>query len=326
MNELIQHFPLQLEEALHIAKATSFSLKGKHYNAVLVSGLGGSGIGASILQDFVYDKINIPFVVNKTYHLPKFVDKHTLFIACSYSGNTEETLAAYEEARKRKATIVCVASGGELIERAKKHKQLFVQIPSGNPPRASLGYSLVQLIFILSKAGLIASQEKEIRSAIALLQKQTKSIQSAAHKLTQKLQGKYLAVYTTVGHEGLAVRFRQQLNENAKILAWHNVIPEMTHNEIVGWKHNNESVFVLHVYHPEDYTRNLDRLKFLKKVLAGYQANTADLVMKGGNYWEKVFYFIHFTDWVSVYLADLNQQDASEVRVIDGLKKTMSKK
>lgn len=326
MHDLIQNFPHQLEEALHIAKASGIQLKGKKFTDVVVSGLGGSGIGATILQDFVYDKLNIPFVVNKTYHIPKHVGKETLFIACSYSGNTEETLAAFREALKRKATVVCVASGGELLEAAKKHKVPFVQIPSGNPPRASIGYSLVQLIFILSKAALIPSQEKDLQGAITLLRKQSTRMQKAAQELAVKLQGKYVALYTTVGHEGLAVRFRQQLNENSKILAWHNVIPEMTHNEIVGWKQQNDAVYVLYIYHPDDYSRNLDRMKFLKKVIQGYKAHAADVVMKGANYWEKVFYFIHLTDWVSVHLAELNQQDAAEVRVIDGLKKTMSKK
>lgn len=327
MKELIEQFPQQLREALSIGRKSKLSLSKQMYSQVLVSGLGGSGIGASIVQEYVFDKLTIPFVVNKDYFIPKSVNATTLFIACSYSGNTEETLQAVESARKTKATIVCITSGGALAEFAIKYKLAIIQIPSGMPPRACLGYSLVQLLFILKYAGLLKSKfELEIESGIQRITSDSKNIQKKAFKLASELVNKQVAIYSIAGREGLAIRFRQQLNENSKILSWSNVIPEMTHNEIVGWRDAHPNLAVVFCYHADDFPKNIKRLQLLKKVVKQYNKEVSEIVIKGANYWEKAFYFIHFTDWVSVYLSDLNHHDPTEVKVIDFLKNEMSKK
>lgn len=326
MKDLIQKFPNQIEEALHIAKKSKFTFNAQKFNHILMSGLGGSGIGASIVQEYVADKVALPITVNKNYFIPKSVNDSTLFIACSYSGNTEETLAAAASALKQKATVVCITSGGALAEMAKKHKLNLVLIPGGMPPRACLGYSLVQLLQVLKSLGLLKAKfESEMQSAIALLRKDTKKIQAQALKLATALHGKHIALYGVAGREALLVRFRQQINENGKALAWHNVVPEMTHNEIVGWRNPLQDTAVVFISEKEDYARNLKRLAILKKVVKKYTSNIIDLPMKGDTYWERTFYFVHLTDWASVYLADLYKQDATEVKVIDHLKAEMSK-
>ena len=326
MKELIQQFPTQLEEALQIAKKSNFSFGSKKFDHIVMSGLGGSGIGASIVQEYVTDKVALPITVNKNYFIPKSVNESTLFIACSYSGNTEETIAATTAALKQKATVVCVTSGGALADMAKKHKLDFVMIPGGMPPRACLGYSLVQLLNILKKLGLLKSKfETEITSAIALVRKDTKKIQTQALKLATALHGKHIAMYGVAGREALLMRFRQQINENGKALAWHNVVPEMTHNEIVGWRTPHQDTAVVFISEKDDYERNAKRLAILKKVVKKYTSSVIDLSMKGENYWERTFFFVHLTDWASVYLADMYKQDATEVKVIDHLKAEMSK-
>lgn len=326
MKKLIENFPTQLEEALTISKKSKLSFEDTNFNQVLLSGLGGSGIGASIVQEYVYDKINLPVTVNKTYFIPKSVDSHTLFIACSYSGNTEETILATKEAIKRKAKVVCVTSGGELEQMAIKHKLNLIVIPSGMPPRACLGYSLVQLLFIFKKAGMLKSKyETEVSSAIELLKLERKKIQNQAMKLAKGLHGKHIAIYGVAGNEGLLVRFRQQVNENSKALCWHNVVPEMTHNEIVGWRAPHQDVAVVFCTEENTFERNTRRMGILKKVVKNYTTSLFDIVMKGNSHWERAFYFVHLTDWVSVYLADLYNQDATEVKVIDHLKSQMTK-
>jgi len=327
MKQLIENFPKQLEEAIRIGKSIRLPFSGKELQQVLVSGLGGSGIGASIVHEYIFDKLTIPFTVNKDYFIPKSVNKHTLFIACSYSGNTEETMQAVELAQKAGAHIVCITSGGALAEFARKHKRVLIEIPSGMPPRSCLGYSLVQLLFVLKKSGLLKTNvEAEIESGIQRIHSEKKSIQKLAKQTAEKLAGKIVAIYSIAGREGLAIRFRQQLNENSKILCWHNVIPEMTHNEIVGWRTPQDNIAVLFCYHADDFPKNIKRLQVLKKVVKKYNPHCHELVIKGDNFWEKAFYFIHLTDWVSVYLADINQQDSMEVKVIDILKKEMAKK
>lgn len=327
MHKLIELFPNQLREALSIGKSFNHKPNKASYQHILVSGLGGSGIGASIVQEFVADKLSIPFVVNKDYFIPKWTGANTLFIACSYSGNTEETLNAVELARKAKATIVCVTSGGALEQFAKKHKLPCILIPSGMPPRACLGYSMIQLLFILKVYGFIkGSFEKEIEKAAQTIEKKTKAIQKQARKIADGLFAKQIAIYTVAGMEGLAVRFSQQILENSKTLCWHNVIPEMTHNEIVGWRLERQDIVTVFCYAPDTYERNLRRLNFLKKVVKQRKADTLDIVLQGETHWERVFHFVHLTDWISVYLAECYTHDPVEVKVIDRLKAEMSKK
>jgi glucose/mannose-6-phosphate isomerase len=327
MNELIEQFPAQLQEAINIGKSAKYSIRKNTYTQVVVSGLGGSGIGGTIVQEFAADKIAIPFLVNKDYFIPKSVNKDTLFIACSYSGNTEETLQATELAMKQKASIVCVSSGGLLAKFADENGYPCIRIPEGRPPRACIGYAVVQLLFILKKAGLLQiNVETEINTAIKRLLKEGGIIQKKAETIASSLQQKSVAIYTVTGMEGMAIRFRQQLNENSKILCWHHVIPEMTHNEIVGWRTQHPELAVVFCYADDTFSKNLKRLKVLKKVVQPYVTDVIDIKVKGQSYWDKLFYFIHLTDWISVYLAELNQQDAVEVKVIDRLKREMAKK
>lgn len=327
MKQLIENFPVQLQEALQIGKQAKFTIPQKSFRQVLVSGLGGSGIGATIVQEYVSQQLKIPFLVNKDYSIPKCVNEETLFIACSYSGNTEETIMAVLQAKKAGAFIVCVSSGGQLLELANKHHWLSIQIPGGMPPRACLGYSLIQLLFVLKSAGLIKGGfEKEIESAIERVQSESKQMEKKGKFLAEKMIGKEIAIYATSGHEGLAIRFRQQINENSKALGWSSVLPEMTHNEIVGWKAAHPNLMVVFCYHPNDFPKNLKRMKILQKVVKTYSPNHVEIVLKGESYWEKAFTFIHLTDWVSYHLALLGKNDPVEVKVIDYLKKEMSKK
>ncbi|MBK6820935.1 MAG: bifunctional phosphoglucose/phosphomannose isomerase [Bacteroidetes bacterium] len=327
MKNLISNFPAQVSEAIQIGKNASLTIHTHPYNKVVISGLGGSGIGASIVADYANDLMSIPLLVNKNYFIPRCVDTNTLFIACSYSGNTEETLQAVKLAKKSKAVIVCICSGGELATYAKKNKLPLILIPDGMPPRACLGYSMIQLLYVLHSAKLLkATFEKEIEQGLALIAQENKNIHKLAKEIAGKLLNHHIAIYTTVGYEGLAVRCRQQLNENSKVLAWHNVIPEMTHNEIVGWKQAHPEVIPVYCYSKSDFDKNLKRLQYLKKVVKKFSPHSVDILIKGDNYWQKTLYFINLTDWISVYLSDLNGNDAIEVKVIDGLKKEMSKK
>ncbi len=310
-----------------IGKQATGMLSGKTYQQVMVSGLGGSGIGASIVADYCFDLIKIPLLINKNYFIPASVNRDTLFIACSYSGNTEETLEAVKQAKQKKADIICITSGGALSAFAEKYRLPCILIPGGMPPRSCLGYSMVQILFVLKQAGILKSKfESELMNGLSLISREEKRIHRLAGQMAAALHNQHIAIYTTAGYEGLAIRFRQQLNENGKVLAWHNVIPEMTHNEIVGWKDNHEDLTVVCCYHPHDYPKYIKRLKYLRKVVGKFKPRVTEIVLQGESYWERALYYIHLTDWVSVYLADLNGHDATEVKVIDGLKKEMAKK
>ncbi|MBX2905555.1 MAG: bifunctional phosphoglucose/phosphomannose isomerase [Taibaiella sp.] len=325
MKKLVTDFPIQLQEALIIGKNHRFIAQHADFSNVVVTGLGGSGIGGSIVQNYVFDKLKVPFVVNKDYFLPAFVNKRSLVIVCSYSGNTEETVMALHEARKRKATIICVTSGGKIAEYASAKKLDCILVPAGMPPRACLGYSLVQLLYVLAHFGLISNSfEKEIKGSIKQLKNNEEDIHKKAMTVAKKVVGKLPIVYSSSAIEGVGTRFRQQLNENSKLLSWSGAVPEMNHNEFVGWKDDASDKAVLVLRNHDDYKRVQARMDIGNKIFKKYKPTVIEIYSEGKNYWEKVFYLIHLTDWVSVYLADLRGVDATEVKVIDFLKKSLS--
>ena len=326
MKKLVLDFPIQLQEALIIGKNYRFTASGKEFNNVIVTGLGGSGIGGSIVQNYVFDKLKIPFLVNKGYELPAFVSKKSLVIVCSYSGNTEETLMAMKTALKKKATVICVTSGGTVADLANEKKVDCILVPAGMPPRSCLGYSLVQLLFILSHFGLIGNGfEKDIKKSIKQLKADEDDIQKKAMAIAKKVLGKLPIIYAADNFEGVAIRFRQQLNENSKMLAWHGVIPEMNHNELVGWRDDAQDKAVILLRNKNDFDRVQTRMEINKKIFKKHTSTIIEIYSEGTSYWEEAFYLIHLTDWVSVLLADLRELDATEVNVIDFLKKSLAK-
>ena len=325
MKNLIADFHIQLQEALIIGQSYKFISPAREFSNVIVTGLGGSGIGGSIVQNYVFDKLKVPFVVNKDYFLPAFVSKDSLVIVCSYSGNTEETLAAMQQAIKIKATIVCITSGGKVAEIAKKKGIDCILVPAGMPPRSCIGYSLVQLMYVMSHFGMAdLSFEKDIKASIKFMVANEKETQKKAKAFAKKLFGKMPVIYSSATFEGMAIRFRQQLNENSKLLGWHGAIPEMNHNELVGWRDSAPNLAVVLLRNADDYERVQTRMEINKKIIKKYTTSITEIYSEGKSYWEKIFYFIHLTDWISVYLADMRELDATEVKVIDFLKGSLA--
>jgi glucose/mannose-6-phosphate isomerase len=326
MKKLVLDFPLQLQEALIIGKNHRFITQPREFNNVIVTGLGGSGIGGSIVQNYVFDKIKIPFIVNKDYSLPAFVNRKSLVIVCSYSGNTEETIMAMKQAIKKRAAIVCITSGGEIADTAAQKKFDCILVPAGMPPRSCLGYSLVQILFTLGNFNLISNSfEKEIGRAIRQMKDNELATQKKALSIAKKINGTLPVIYSSPTFEGVAIRFRQQINENSKMLSWHGVIPEMNHNELVGWRQNapDKSVIILRSHN--DFDRVQTRMEINKKIIRKCTSNITEIIASEKSYWEQAFFFIHLTDWISVFLAELNNTDSMEVKVIDFLKKSLAK-
>lgn len=326
MKSLIENFPNQLREAIRIGESAKLTSPKKRISNVYISGLGGSGIGGTIVSELVALEATVPITVGKGYFIPKFVNENTLVIISSYSGNTEETLEAMSMAIKRKAKMVCVTSGGKVAEIARKKKLDMIIIPGGNPPRACLGYSFAQLLFILGFHRIIGRKFKsQMKSSVELIEAEKQNIISEAQSVTEKLFGKTPMIYATTYFEGVAIRFRQQLNENAKMLCGHHVIPEMNHNELVGWASGSERVSVVIFRDKDEYLRNNARIEINKEVIKKYTPNITEIWSKGISQIEKAIYFIHLGDWISVFLAEKRGVDPVEVKVIDILKGELSK-
>ena len=326
MNDYINDFSNHLREAIEIANNTTLSPYTKEIRNILICGLGGSGIGGTIVSDIISSKVNIPIAATKDYSIPNFVNEHTLVIANSYSGNTEETLYALEKCQARGAEIAVITSGGKLKTIAEENKYNKIIIPGNQPPRAMFGYAFTELFFMLNHYGIIDDSFKaDFNRAITLIDTEKADIQKQAMDLAKKMYKQTPVIYVAKGFEGVAVRFRQQLNENSKMLAWHNVVPEMNHNELLGWRTNVDGLAVVYFRNKCDYDRNQIRMDINKKVISKFTSNITEIWSKGDSLIENSLYHISLGDWVSWYLSEMNNVDAIEIDVIDFLKGELAK-
>ena len=327
MDTLIDRFPAQLTEALEIGNAATLIAHSKPINKIYIAGIGGSGIGGDFVAEMIKNECKVPYLVGKTYDIPAYVDSNTLAIISSYSGNTEETLSAFRLIMETGAKVVCISSGGKVIEIAKEKGFDYIQVPGNWPsPRACLGFSLVQQIFVLEKLGFISNSiARQIKTSIDIIKYDQDDIKSKAKKIAAHLYGKTPIIYTTDRMESVAVRLRQQINENAKLLCWHHVIPEMNHNELVGWKDKRNDVAVLYLRSKDDFKRNALRIEINKKIIGKLSNTVLEVYTKGKTLTENMLYLVNLGDWISWYMSELHGVDSIEVDVIDFLKGELAK-
>ena len=326
MNDYINDFTNHLRDAIDIANNTELKSATKEIKNVLICGLGGSGIGGTIVNDIVSPKAGIPIAATKDYSIPNFVNENTLVIANSYSGNTEETLYALEKCQARGSEIAVITSGGKLKIIAEENNYNKIIIPGDQPPRAMFGYAFTELFFILNHYEIIdGSFKADFEKAITLLDAEKTDIQKKAMDLAKKMHQQTPVIYVANGFEGVAVRFRQQINENSKMLCWHHVVPEMNHNELLGWRTNVNDLAVVYFRNKSDYDRNQIRMDINKKVISEYTDNISEIWSKGDSLIENSLYHINLGDWVSWYLSEMNNVDAIEIDVINFLKGELAK-
>jgi len=327
MKELIASLSNQIREAIVIGRAADFTKRSKEIRSIILCGLGGSGIGGKIINLLLNEELKVPFLITNDYTIPACVDEHTLVIASSYSGNTEETIYAIRESLKRGAEITVITSGGELLEMAKANGWNHVIVPGGQQPRAMLAYSLVQQLFLLNRYELINSNQLNLLNDVPdFLESHEETVKADAKRVADFLFKKSAIIYSGSNFEGIAVRFRQQLNENAKELCWHHVLPEMTHNELVGWAGGSDKFAVVFLATDFDHPRTGYRWTICKEIISKYTPHITEIKAAGANRITQNFYLIHLTDWISYFLAENKNIDPVEVKVIGHLKDEMAKK
>jgi len=326
MNDYINNFTNHLRDAMEIGENSDLKNSEKRIDNILICGLGGSGIGGTIVNDIVSSKSKVPITSTKDYSIPNFVNNHTLVVANSYSGNTEETIYALEKCQSRNAEICIITSGGKLKSTAEENNYNHIIIPEGHPPRAMFGYAFTELFYVLNHYKIIDDSFKsDFEKSISLLDSEKEDIQKQAMDLAKKMFGQTPVIYVAQGFEGVAVRFRQQINENSKMLCWHHVVPEMNHNELLGWRTNVNNLAVVYFRNKIDYERNQIRVDINKKVISKFTENITEIWSKGESVIENTFYHINLGDWVSWCLSEMNNVDAIEIDVINFLKGELAK-
>lgn len=326
MKNLVASLSNQIREAISIGESTPFKNTDKSLNAILVCGLGGSGIGGKIVSLLLKNDLKIPFLCINDYEVPAWVNENTLVIVSSYSGNTEETLSAAEECYKRGAEIAVITSGGTALELAKERNWNHFVVPGGEQPRAMLAYSVIQQLYILQGHGLIDnSYTEELKVVPAFIEAHEEATQEEAMKIAKAFTGKRAIIYAGNDFEGVAVRWRQQINENGKELCWHHVFPEMTHNELVGWAGGSNEQVPLFLSSNLNHPRTNRRWSISKGIIAEYTDTILETEAKGESRVAQNFYLIHLGDWVSYFISEIKSVDPVEVEVIKYLKGEMAK-
>lgn len=335
MIDHLRRFPEQVRQAIALASDTSLDLSARGIRSIVLTGLGGSAISGDLLRSYLAGELAVPFLVNRQYRLPSFVDRTTLVIVSSYSGNTEEAIAAYADAIRRRARVLCISSGGRISATARRRHTPLITIPGGLPPRAALGYSFFPLLISLSHLGLIKSRGRELRETQQLLERKAAEYAvldeatNPALRLARLLAGRIGILYASSELlEPVVTRWRGQINENAKSLAFGNLLPEMNHNEIVGWRVLREpmrEMQVLFLRDKDDHPRTQRRIEITREVLRDYTQHITDVWSEGLSRLARLFSLLHMGDWLSVYLAVLHREDPTPVPAIDHLKDALAR-
>ena len=287
---------------------------GPTLRGLAVAGLGGSATGGDLARALLRDASRLPFEVVRDYRLPAWVDAGAAVIASSYSGNTEETLAAFDEARARGAQVRVVTSGGELAARAEAAGLPLFRLPPGLPPRAAIGHSLPPVL--LASAVLAGLDPGDWARALAAAAPRLEAWArewdearpgNAARDLARRLARTIPVFYAGTGlYEPAAVRWRAQLAENAKMLSFHHLLPEMDHNEIVGWQENPRllrdlrAVFLTGAReHPRVARRVAITADILRPVAGGVEVVRAP----EGSPVEELLGLVLLGDWMSLHAA-----------------------
>ncbi len=334
MCSLVQSFPEQIKAAAGTIANSAVPDRAR-FRSLIVTGLGGSAIGGDLVHSIAGSQLKIPLIVNRDYNLPGFVDESSLVIACSYSGNTEETLSAYRQALSARAPVLCITSGGRLEALAKADGYPVLALPGGLPPRAALGHSLLTLLLALQKMGFLPDLEGSVCEAAELLDQLNERYGASnpesgnpAKMLANSLSGKVAAIYGSAGMmDSVAFRWRTQIEENAKNLAFHQAIPEMNHNEIVGWRYPSETlrqIGVVMLRDRSDHAQVQRRFDLTRQVLEGKAGALHEIWSEGSSPLARVLSLVFLGDYVSLYMAYLNGTDPSPVEAIDFLKANLA--
>jgi len=318
MKEILDDFPNQIKKGIELAKDKA--VKGNIQNIILI-GMGGSALAGEILKCYLKYELKIPFMILRNYSLPAFADKRTLIIASSYSGNTEETITAYREAIRKNIPTIAIASGGKLEELSRLNKNPFIKLPKGIQPRLSIGYSFFALLKILENSKIIESKKEDTKKTEKALKKPM--FKEMAKKLAKKIKGKIPIIYSSDDLSCVAYKWKIDMNENAKIHAFYNVIPEMNHNELVGYTNLLGNYHVLILKDDEDYDRIKKRIKINKELIKKKDIGLTEVEIRGECFLTKIFSAIYIGDWVSYYLALLYNQDPTPVDIVEELKRNL---
>ncbi len=324
----------QYQQASYGSQVVNADHDNRTITAVVVTGMGGSALAALLAKVLLQPELSISFEVSREYDIPNYVNKNTLVIASSYSGNTEETVSSLEQARSRGAQVGVVASGGKLIEIATANGIAYTTIPTGIQPRMGVIYNLRGLLTLLVNFGVIEpSWLDELSGLSAWLESESEqwkgdvpTEQNYAKQLALETIGKSPVFYGSPLTAPLAYKWKISWNENGKNIAFWNQYPEFNHNEFLGWySHPVEKPFAVFDIHSSlDKPRIAQRMELSDKILSGRRPQAQSITLKGDTLLAQLLWGSILADFASIYVAILNGIDPTPVEIIERLKKDLA--
>lgn len=324
----------QLRQAYEAAIAVELEDFGE-VSGIAVAGMGGSAIGGDVIAAAYDDQLGSPMATVRGYNLPRWISSRSLVFAVSYSGNTEETLSCLQEALDRSCRIICVSTGGKLGEIAAREGLPFIEVPASLQPRAAMGWLSVPIAACLESLGLLESVEADISEASAIADQLSELYGPAnatehnpAKQLALELENLIPVIYGSELTAVAAYRWKCQINENSKTLAFANEFPELNHNEVVGWERPADRMRdfrLIYLRDPKNHPQNNKRMDITADLLADYVGNIKEYTASGQSRLARLLSISYLGDFVSLYLAVLHGIDPSPVERIENLKRRLAR-
>lgn len=297
---------------------------------IVISGLGGSAIAGDVFSLWAKDELKVPLFVNRNYGVPNFTSSDTLVICSSYSGSTEETLSAYVAAGEKGAKRVCLTTGGTLKEWADRDGVTAIPLMPGFQPRFALYTSFFNILNLFSKLGLVKKDDDLIARIVDRLKMKGEEFSqpgNSAYSIAAEVNGKLPLIYSAAGvTDSVGTRLKGQFNENGKSHAFHNIFPEMNHNEIIGWETYgaiNESYFVFEVLDDTIHPQIRKRFDVFNEILGKLKVPVVMIQSNLPTYQERLFDMIYCGDWITYYRAIVWGKDPVEIDYIHLLKERL---
>ncbi len=323
MKEIILSFPQQFAKGIECAKDIKPT---GAFDNIVICGVGGSALPGSLLLDIT--DVSIPVFIHRDYSLPKIANEKSLIVCISFSGNTEETLSAFQEALDKKYKPVAICTGGKLQELAKQNNLPVVIVPNDClQPRFGTGYLVAALVKILDNCEVTNNLSQEILKMSERLNPE--KLEAQGKILGEKLLNKIPVIYTSNQYKSLARIWKIKFNENSKVMAFWNYFPELNHNEMVGLSTNNKKqitnnnfCFII-LKDTNDNPKILKRIEITTNLIKESGADVEIIEMQGTTKIEKIFNTLLIGDWVSYYLALSYGQDPVPVTIVETFKKQL---
>ncbi len=324
----LSHLPDQCIEAWSKTKLMQFDVGNHKTNNVVIIGMGGSAIAGDLLIDMAAVQKTVPISVVRDFSFPMKIDRSTLVVACSYSGQTEETLALYKEAISNGARLLVIGSGGDLVNQADSRNEMVLTIDLISEPRTAVAYSLLLLLGALSRLGIIVVDEEDVRDSISILSTTVDGLKehvsygtNTAKQLATKCLSKSLVIYGGGIFTGMARRWKTQINENSKSWAFYETIPELLHNSIEAYASNhNDGQFLILLRPTLGDARLQSRYNILEKMLSEYAIPFHIIDGDSGSILSQILNMLALGDYVSYYLALAKGVDPAPNSVINRAK------